>query len=164
MLWHRDHTSYCIYYMYSYCIPVFYFLTVLSWAGLQNGVIFPGKCCKSYARHVCINPLIFTNISQKTEMPTIALKSNVVNISCFDLGHWWKKKIYIMWWGSGINGQPRGTDPDLDLNTFKVQECSYPGSWFKAISRLHVPVWCTCSYTCQTWRATKGVSFLQASH
>lgn len=46
-----------------------------------------------------------------------------------------------MWWGSGINGQPQSTDPDLDLNTFKVQECSYPGSWFKATSRLHIPVW-----------------------
>lgn len=98
-------------------------------------------------------------------MPTIALKSKAVNISRSDLGHCWKKRIYIhvLWWGSGINGQPQSTGPDLDLNTFKVQECSCPGSWFKAISRLHRPVWCSCCSTCLTGRATTGIPSSQAS-
>lgn len=52
------------------CVPtvflyfIGFFLTVLSWDNLQEGVTFSGKCWKSYACHICVNPLVSANASQ----------------------------------------------------------------------------------------------------
>lgn len=35
--------------------------------------------------------------------------------------------------GSEINGQPQSSDADLDLNTFKVQEC-----WFQTMDHRYL--------------------------
>lgn len=103
-IWHGHHTSWCTYYVCSASCILFYFLNVLSWGSLQNGVMLPGKCWKSNARNVCENPFSFLSYIRKTEMPTTALKSQVVNVSCFDLGHCWKSVCictHVMRWGVG---------------------------------------------------------------
>lgn len=78
---HRKQTRWCTYRFLPYSCISLYYLTVLSWICLQNGVMLPGKCWKSYARHDCASSLSGTNVSQKTEVPMVALKSKLLT-SC----------------------------------------------------------------------------------
>lgn len=94
VLWHRGHHKATRVPAAFLCF--IYFLTVLSWTHMRNGVTLSGKCCKSHARHICASPLLFTNVSLETEMP------EAVRISCLIWVIVEKNKYLYPYCGGGV--------------------------------------------------------------